>query len=74
MTDKDTLGHRIAERATLHGEFLLRSGVTSNIYFDKYLFESDPELLDQISRLMVPLIPSEVDALAALEMGGIPDP
>lgn len=32
----------IYERARLTGEFRLRSGATSNEYFDKYLFESDP--------------------------------
>tara|TARA_B100000809_G_C14968798_1_gene470114 strand:- start:162 stop:698 length:537 start_codon:yes stop_codon:yes gene_type:complete len=66
------LAARIAARATLHGEFLLRSGTTSNIYFDKYLFESDPVLLREIAAAMQPLVPNDVDALAALEMGGIP--
>lgn len=73
MTDHDRdLAKRIAERATLHGEFLLRSGATSNVYFDKYLFEADPALLDAIAAQMAPLIPAEAEALAGLEMGGIP--
>ncbi len=72
MMTHDELASRIAERATLHGEFLLRSGRTSNIYFDKYLFESDPELLLEITRQMTPLLPPDADALAGLEMGGIP--
>jgi orotate phosphoribosyltransferase len=72
MSEKSSLAARIVDRATLHGEFLLRSGTTSNIYFDKYLFEADPEMLLDITRMMVPLIPSDAEALAGLEMGGIP--
>lgn len=72
MMTHDELASRIAERATLRGEFLLRSGQTSNIYFDKYLFESDPQLLLEITRQMTALLPPDVDALAGLEMGGIP--
>jgi orotate phosphoribosyltransferase len=71
MSDQ-TLAQRIADTCTLHGEFLLRSGATSNIYFDKYLFEANPELLRDVAMQMVDLIPEGVDALAGLEMGGIP--
>lgn len=72
MTDRSDLARRIAERSTLRGEFLLRSGKTSNIYFDKYLFEGDPALLREIVRPMRLLVPAGIDALAGLEMGGIP--
>jgi orotate phosphoribosyltransferase len=71
MSDQ-TLAQRIADTCTLHGEFLLRSGATSNIYFDKYLFEANPELLRDVATQMVDLIPEGIDALAGLEMGGIP--
>lgn len=56
----------------LRGEFKLRSGQTSNEYFDKYRFESQPHLLKEIARHLAPLIPANTDALAGLEMGGIP--
>jgi orotate phosphoribosyltransferase len=56
----------------LHGEFTLRSGAVSSIYFDKYLLESDPVLLGDIVDGMVALVPDDVEALAGLEMGGIP--
>lgn len=69
---KKALAKRIAETCTLHGEFLLRSGTTSNIYFDKYLFEADPKLLRAVAEQMVDKIPAGTDALAGLEMGGIP--
>ena len=39
----------------LSGEFTLRGGKTSNRYFDKYLFESDPALLSDIAKGMVVL-------------------
>jgi orotate phosphoribosyltransferase len=69
---RETLGKQIVERATLRGEFTLRSGAVSNIYFDKYLFEADPLMLRAIASGLQPLIPSDAEALAGLEMGGIP--
>ena len=56
----------------LHGQFVLRSGKTSDTYFDKYRFEATPVLLKQIAEHMVPLIPPGTEVLAGLEMGGIP--
>jgi orotate phosphoribosyltransferase len=70
--DRDTLARAIYERTHLTGDFLLRSGATSNEYFDKYLFESDPELLRTIGDALVPLLPTGTDALAGLELGGVP--
>lgn len=70
--DKQTLADKIQKIALLKGEFLLRSGQTSNFYFDKYRFESQPELLKAIAQHMVSLIPKDTDVLAGLEMGGIP--
>ncbi len=66
------LARRIYERTHLTGEFRLRSGATSNEYFDKYLFESDPELLREIAQALVRLLPERVDAVAGLELGGVP--
>ncbi len=63
---------RIHERAHLTGSFVLRSGAVSNEYFDKYLFESDPRLLREIAQALVGLLPERVDALAGLELGGVP--
>ena len=69
---RSTLAKRIYDTAHITGEFLLRSGVKSNEYFDKYLFEADPKLLKAIAEAMASLVPSGIDALAGLEMGGIP--
>jgi orotate phosphoribosyltransferase len=71
MTRKD-LASCIFKTSYLRGEFKLRSGQKSNEYFDKYRFESDPELLREIAKKLTPLIPSKTQVLAGLEMGGIP--
>ncbi|HSM56259.1 MAG TPA: orotate phosphoribosyltransferase [Candidatus Sulfomarinibacteraceae bacterium] len=70
--NRTDLARRIFEAAHITGEFKLRSGAVSNEYFDKYLFESDPQLLADIARALSELVPDDVDALAGLEMGGIP--
>ena len=67
-----SLAKRIYDTAHITGEFTLRSGAKSTEYFDKYLFESDPGLLKAIAGALVPLVPPGIDALAGLEMGGIP--
>ena len=69
---RDRLAEAIYRRSLLRGRFVLRSGQVSDRYFDKYLFESEPELLAAIAEAMVPLVPDGVDAIAGLELGGIP--
>ena len=69
---RSQLAAKIFEVAHLTGEFKLRSGQTSKEYFDKYRFEARPELLTAIANQATPLIPTDTQALAALEMGGIP--
>ncbi|KUM99457.1 orotate phosphoribosyltransferase [Streptomyces yokosukanensis] len=71
MTHSD-LALRIHAASHLTGQFRLRSGRTAAEYFDKYRFEADPVLLDEIARRMTPLVPSGTQVLAGLEMGGIP--
>ncbi|MEZ0111921.1 orotate phosphoribosyltransferase [Catenulispora sp. EB89] len=71
MTHSD-LAARIHAAAHLTGEFTLRSGRTATEYFDKYRFEADPVLLDEIAERMAPLVPAGTQVLAGLEMGGIP--
>ncbi|MEU4291171.1 phosphoribosyltransferase family protein [Kribbella sp. NPDC026596] len=70
--NREELGRRIYAAAHLTGEFVLRSGQTTNEYFDKYRFEADPVLLDAVAEAMVPLVPAGTEVLAGLEMGGIP--
>ena len=68
----DELAKRIVEAARITGTFVLRSGATSDVYFDKYRFESDPELLREIAAHLADLIPEGTQRLIGLEMGGIP--
>ncbi|KAA3659802.1 MAG: orotate phosphoribosyltransferase [Chloroflexi bacterium] len=69
---KTELAKRIYQTSSIQGEFLLRSGQISTVYFDKYLFESDPHLLKEIAIHLQSLLPKSFDAMAGLEMGGIP--
>ncbi|TAL69451.1 MAG: orotate phosphoribosyltransferase [Bacteroidetes bacterium] len=71
MTHKE-LAKKIFETSFLTGTFLLRSGKISNEYFDKYLFESNPVLLNEISEHFLSILPTDFDILAGLELGGIP--
>lgn len=66
------LAGRLAEVCTLRGSFLLRSGRRADTYFDKYRFESDPELLAAVAREAAPLVPPGTEVLAGLELGGVP--
>ena len=54
------------------GNFKLRSGQTSTEYFDKYRFEAQPQILRAVAQHLLKSIPSDTQALAGLEMGGIP--
>jgi orotate phosphoribosyltransferase len=71
MTGLD-LARRTYQAAHLTGTFTLRSGRVSSEYFDKYRFEADPVLLRDIGSALAPLVPPGTDALAGLELGGVP--
>ena len=66
------LAQRLFQVSHLTGQFRLRSGVVSEAYFDKYLFEAEPLLLREIAEAMSIFIPEDTSALAGLELGGIP--
>lgn len=69
---KNEVAKEIYKTAHITGEFKLRSGQISNEYFDKYLFEAEPDLLMEIAKIMKNLIPNNTEIIAGLEMGGIP--
>lgn len=71
MNDK-YLAKKIFDMSYIEGEFVLRSGVKANKYFDKYLFESDPEILKLIATRLLEKIPGDIEYLAGLELGGVP--
>lgn len=66
------LAAKIKAVSQLTGSFTLRSGKTSDTYFDKYRFESEPTILLEIVREMQPMIPNGTEVLCGMEMGGIP--
>jgi orotate phosphoribosyltransferase len=70
--NRDALARSIFRLSHLTGDFTLRSGQRSAEYFDKYRFESQPDVLREIARQMRPFVPPGTDILAGLEMGGIP--
>jgi orotate phosphoribosyltransferase len=66
------LGRDLVNAACLHGEFVLSSGVESQVYLDKYLFETKPGVLRRTANLLAELVPAEADRLAGSELGGVP--
>ncbi|MBB6628368.1 orotate phosphoribosyltransferase [Nocardioides sp. KIGAM211] len=72
MTSDATLAADIDAICRLTGEFTLRSGQVATEYFDKYLFEAQPQLLTRVAAQMLPLLPQDTELLGGLELGGIP--
>lgn len=67
-----TLAADIDARCRLTGTFTLRSGQVADTYFDKYLFEADPQLLARVATQMLALLPDGTELLGGLELGGVP--
>ena len=70
--DLTALAGAVYAASHLTGTFTLRSGVTSTEYFDKYRFEAEPVLLRDIADALAPCCPADTEALAGLELGGVP--
>jgi orotate phosphoribosyltransferase len=69
------LARRLAERALLHGDFVLRSGRRSPVYLDKYRFETDPALLGPLAEALAESarrVEPSADRLAGPELGAVP--
>ena len=71
MVGREALARELVKASYLKGDFVLRSGRRSNRYFDKFLFETDPALLKELSRHIAELIPKETQRLAAPELGAV---
>ncbi|MCY3695411.1 MAG: orotate phosphoribosyltransferase [Chloroflexi bacterium] len=65
------LGRDLCAAALLRGDFVLSSGRRSSYYFDKYLFETRPELLGPVGKALAARIPSGTEVLAAPELGAV---
>jgi orotate phosphoribosyltransferase len=71
--DRAALGERIRAVAYLEGDFLLRSGRRSRFYLDKYLFETDPEILRELGALIAEHLTAgpRPDRIAGPELGAV---
>ena len=67
----EELARDLVAASYLKGDFVLRSGRRSNVYFDKYLFETRPAILRRVGEELARLVPEGVDRLAAPELGAI---
>ncbi len=72
MSTDPTLAADIDATCRLTGEFTLRSGQVADTYFDKYLFEAQPALLERVAVQVVDLLPEDTELLGGLELGGVP--
>ncbi len=65
------LGRDLVRVSYLKGDFVLRSGKRSNRYFDKFLFETEADLLRRLGKHLAALVPKETQRLAAPELGAV---
>jgi len=63
----DDLVRRMVAASELHGDFVLSSGQRSSVYFDKFRFLTDPELLRDVAKAAAALLPSDITMLGAPE-------
>ncbi len=57
----------MVEASELHGEFVLSSGKTSTVYFDKFRFLTRPDLLRDVAHAVSSLLAPETTLLGAPE-------
>lgn len=67
----DELAEKIRAAAYLEGEFTLRSGRKSSFYVDKYLFETQPEILAELGRRLAACCSARTTLIAGAELGGV---
>ena len=69
--DHTTLAKRVREVALLEGDFTLRSGKKSKFYFDKYLFETQPDILEAMGQEIAKRLPARTHRIAGPELGAV---
>lgn len=69
--DKQQLTARIKEASYLEGDFILRSGKRSKYYMDKYLFETQPDILKALGVEFCKHLADDVTLIAGAELGGV---
>ena len=65
------LARRIREAAYLEGDFTLRSGRKSKYYLDKYLFETQPDILRALGEMFAHHAADSTTLIAGAELGGV---
>ena len=69
--DRTELISRIKESAYLEGDFTLRSGRKSKYYLDKYLFETQPDILASLGDQFARFVADSTTLIAGAELGGV---
>lgn len=69
--DKTTLAARVKAVAYLEGDFTLRSGKKSKYYMDKYLFETQPDILEAMGEEIARRLPAGTQRIAGPELGAV---
>src|SRR3989475_4631051 len=70
--NREQLAKRIADLSLLRGEFILRSGRKSNYYLDKYRFETQPDVLAALGKMLGDRVSVDTDRIAGAELGAVP--
>lgn len=68
---KEELAERIRAASYLEGDFTLRSGRKSSFYVDKYLFETQPDILAEVGRRLAEKVDRNTTRIAGAELGGV---
>ncbi len=63
----EELARRLLQISEIHGEFVLSSGKKSDIYFDKFLFLTDPGILTELAGEVASMIPEGITHIASPE-------
>lgn len=69
--NKSELTKRIKDAAYLEGDFTLRSGRKSKYYLDKYLFETQPDILQALAQAFAGYVQETTTLIAGAELGGV---
>ncbi len=71
IMEKTELASRIRAAAYLEGDFTLRSGRKSKYYLDKYLFETQPDILSALGEMFASYLVDSTTLIAGAELGGV---
>ncbi len=69
--NRTDLARRIRGAAYLEGDFTLRSGRKSKYYLDKYLFETQPDILRAVGEMLAEHVRATTTLIAGAELGGV---